>query len=178
VYASTNPEKQNLNEYICRTKLESNVKQEDMKVCDGQLSMEECTEAIFKMKLNKSLGIDGLTVEFYRTFWDSIECLIVFILNKSHEDNQLSFSQKTSILTILFKKDDPLKLDNYRPISLLNIYLQLLSYTLAHRFKKILPKLINEDQTGYINNRLIGFNIGQIQDIIDYSDIYKIEISC
>jgi hypothetical protein len=178
VYASTNPEKQNLNEYICRTKLESNVKQEDMKVCDLQLSMEECTEAIFKMKLNKSLGIDGLTVEFYRTFWDSIEYLIVFILNKSHEDNQLSFSKKTSILTILFKKDDPLKLDNYRPISLLNIYLQLLSYTLAHRFKKILPKLINEDQTGYINNRLIGFNIGQIQDIIDYSDIYKIEISC
>jgi hypothetical protein len=65
VYASTNAEKQNLNEYICRTKLESNVKQEDMKVCDGQLSMEECTEAIFKMKLNTSLGIDGLTVEFF-----------------------------------------------------------------------------------------------------------------
>jgi hypothetical protein len=39
-----------------------------MKVCDGQLSVEECTEAIFKVKLNKSPGIDGLTVEFYRTF--------------------------------------------------------------------------------------------------------------
>ena len=46
--------------------------QEDMNVCDGQLSMEECTEAIPKVKLNKSLGIDGLTIEFYRTFWDSI----------------------------------------------------------------------------------------------------------
>ena len=39
-----------------------------MNVCDGQLSVEECTEAILKMKLNKSPGIDGLTVEFYRTF--------------------------------------------------------------------------------------------------------------
>jgi hypothetical protein len=46
--------------------------QEDMNVCDGQLSMEECTEAISKMKLNKSPGIDGLTVEFYRTFSDNI----------------------------------------------------------------------------------------------------------
>jgi hypothetical protein len=54
--------------YIYRTKLESKVNQEDMNVCDGQLSVEECTEAIFKMKLNKSPGIDGLTVEFYRTF--------------------------------------------------------------------------------------------------------------
>jgi hypothetical protein len=52
-----------------------------LNVCDGQLSVEECTEAIFKMKLNKSPGIDGLTVEFYRTFWESIKYLIVFIFN-------------------------------------------------------------------------------------------------
>ena len=101
---STNPDKQNLNDYIYRTKLESKVKQEDMNVCDGQLSVEECTEAIFKMKLNKSPGIDGLTVECYRTFWESIKYLIVFILHMCHEDRQLSFSQRTSVLTLLFKK--------------------------------------------------------------------------
>ena len=97
-----------------------------MNVCDGQLSVEECTEAIFKMKLNKSPGIDGLTVEFNRSFWESITYLIVFILNKCHEDRQLPFSQRTSVLTLLFKKDNPLKLDNYRPISLLNVDLKLL----------------------------------------------------
>jgi hypothetical protein len=31
------------------------------------------------------------------------------------------------------------------------------------------------DQTGYVKNRFIGFNLRQIQDIIDYADIYKIE---
>ena len=62
-----------------------------------------------------------------------------------------------------------------RPISLLNVDLKLLSYTLAQRLKKILSKLINEYQTGYIKNRFIGFNLRQIQNIIDYSNIYKIE---
>jgi hypothetical protein len=138
-------------------------------------AVEEYTEAIIKMMLNKSPGIDGLTLEFYSTFWESIKYLIVFILNKCHKDNQLSFSQRTSVLTLLSKKDDPLKLDKCRPISLLNVDLKLLSYTLAQRLKKILPKLINEDQTGYIKNRFIGFNLRQIQDIIDYSNIYKIE---
>ena len=44
--------------YIYRTQLESKVNQEDLIVCDGQLSVDECTEAIFRMKLNKSPGID------------------------------------------------------------------------------------------------------------------------
>ena len=76
---------------------------------------------------------------------------------------------------VLFKKDDTLKLVNNRPISVLNVDLKLLSYTLAQRLKNILPKLINEDQTGYIKNRFICFNLRQIQDIIDYSNICKIE---
>jgi hypothetical protein len=46
----------------------------------------------------------------------------------------------------------------------LNVDLKLLSYTLVQRLKKILPKLINEDQTGYIKNRFIGFNLRQIQE--------------
>ena len=66
-------------------------------------------------------------------------------------------------------------MDNFRPISLLNVDLKILSHVLAQRFKKILSKLINEDQTGYIKTRFVGFNLRQIQDIIDYADIYKIE---
>jgi hypothetical protein len=66
-------------------------------------------------------------------------------------------------------------LDNFRPISLLNVDLKILSHVLAQRLKRILSKLINEDQTGYAKNRFIGFNLRQIQDIIDYADIYKIE---
>ena len=68
-----------------------------------------------------------------------------------------------------------MSLDNYRPISLLNIDMKLLSYALAQRLKKILPKFIKEDQTGYVKNIFIGFNLRQIQDIIDFTDLYKIE---
>jgi hypothetical protein len=59
-------------------------------------------------------------------------------------------------MSLLFKKGDPLLLDNFRPISLLNVDLKILSHVLVQRLKKILSKLINEDQTGYIKNRFIG----------------------
>ena len=85
------------------------------------------------------------------------------------------FSQWTSVLSLLFKKGDPLVLDNYRPICLLNIDLKLLSYVLAQRLKKVWEKIVNNDQTGYIRNRFNGFNHRQIQDLIDFDESYNIE---
>ena len=61
-------------------------------------------------------------------------------------------------------------LDNYRPITLLNVDAKIIAYSLAQRIKKVLPKIIHGDQNGYIKNRYIGYNIRQIQDIIDFAE--------
>ena len=34
--------------------------------CEGEITIEECKNDIFKMKLNKAPGLDGLSVEFYK----------------------------------------------------------------------------------------------------------------
>ena len=46
------------------------------------------------MKLDKSPGLDGLTVEFYLTFWDKIKCSLVDVLNKSQDEKLLTYSQR------------------------------------------------------------------------------------
>ena len=73
------------------------------------------------------------------------------------------------------KKNYPLSLDNCRIITLLNIDTKIISYTFAQRIKPLLHKIINSDQNGYIKNRYIGFNIRQIQDIIEYADKFNVE---
>jgi hypothetical protein len=45
----------------------------------------------------------------------------------------------------------------------LNVHLKLISHVLAQRLKKVLPKIINVNQTGYVKNRFIGFNLRQIK---------------
>jgi hypothetical protein len=73
------------------------------------------------------------------------------------------------------KGNYPLSLDNCRPISLLNIDTNTIAYNIAQRIKPLLHKIINSDQNGDINNRYIGFNIRQIQDIIDYADTFIVD---
>ena len=102
------------------------------------------------MKLNKSPGLDGLTVEFYRQFWNNLKNIMVKVFNNNYEKKELTNSQKKGAISLIYKKDDPLSLNNYRPITLLNIDTKLLAYVLAQRLKKVLPSIISLDQTGYV----------------------------
>ena len=53
--------------------------------------------------------------------------------------------------------------------SLLNTDYKILTKTLSNRLQKVLPKLVNEDQVGYIRGRYIGQNIRIIKDIMTYT---------
>ena len=87
----------------------------------------------------------------------------------------MTTSQKLGLISLIYKKNDPLLISNYRPITLLNVDTKILAYSLAQRIKNILPKIIKDDQNGYVKNRYIGYNIRQIQDIIDYAENFTID---
>ena len=38
--------------------------------CGGKVTIEECTSVLNSFKENKSPGNDGLTIEFYKFFWN------------------------------------------------------------------------------------------------------------
>jgi hypothetical protein len=48
----------------------------------GKITVTECSDAVNEMKLNKSPGLDGLSVEFYRTFWDKLKYFLIKTYNK------------------------------------------------------------------------------------------------
>ncbi len=72
---------------------------------------------------------------------------------------------------MLPKKDKSCHLlKNWRPISLLNTDYKIIAKLLANRLKTVLPRLINNDQTGYLKNRYIGENIRLLQDISFFTE--------
>ena len=65
------------------------------------------------------------------------------------------------------KKTDKRFIKNWRPISLLNTDLKMISKALATRLKDILPHLISSNQTAYVKNRYVSESGRLIYDVIE-----------
>ena len=79
---------------------------------------------------------------------------------------------KSGIVNFIPKEGKALKyLKNWTPLSLLNTDYKILTKTISNRLQSVLPKLINEDQVGYIKGRYIGQNIRIIKDIMTHTEI-------
>ena len=125
-------------------------------LCEGLITAEECLAALKTFQPNKTPGTDGLTAEFYLRFWTYISAPLIDCLNNSALLGELSISHRQGIIFLIPKKNkDPLLLKNWRPISLLNTDYKLATKCIAKRLEKVLPYLIDGDQTGYIKGRLL-----------------------
>ncbi len=141
-------------------------------ICEGLITEKECVECLREMKRGKSPGSDGFTVEFYQFFWQHIKDLVVESINYGYNNGELSVDQKRGIITLIPKKGKiRTLLKNWRPISLLNTDYKILTKCLALRLHKVLPSIIDLDQTGFLKGRYIGENIRTVADIIEYTSI-------
>ncbi|CAM5115494.1 unnamed protein product, partial [Natator depressus] len=85
------------------------------------LTLTEFSEALRRMPTNKSPGMDGLTVEFYRAFWDILGPDLATVWAESLQGGVLPLSCRRAVLALLPKKGDPRDLRNWCPVSLLSM---------------------------------------------------------
>ncbi len=177
LYKSSNPKSQDVEQYVTQTLNMKVLNDEDRDKCEGQIQKKECEMVMKHMKKNKSPGLDGIPLEFYQTFWDIINDILLDVYNESFITGELPYSQRTSVLSLIFKKGDRLLLKNFRPISLATTDYKIMAFVLANRLQKVLDKIISTSQAGYVKKRFIGCNIRLIEDLLDYSDNLNDEAS-
>ena len=131
---------------------------------------------VLKSMLNdKSPSNDGLTKEFYEVFWDDLKTPLISSFKSAFFKGELSNSQKQAVIKLIDKKDkDKRLIQNWRPISLLNIDLKILSKALANRIKTYLPFLISSNQTAYVEGRFISEGGRLFSDILRVTDFLNI----
>ena len=132
---------QNVNEIsICNLLSDLSVpslSEEQKNTCEGFLTETEIFDSLISFENNKSPGNDGFTKEFYITFWEDIKEIFLNSLQESKRIKELCTSQRQAIIKLLEKPNkDKRFVANWRPISLLNFDLKIISKALANRLKK------------------------------------------
>ena len=145
------------------------ISEESQQICDKTIDFDEVCKAVDALANNKSPGMDGIPVEFYKKFWNQIGEYVYGSFIQAFDKGELSDSQRKGVINLIPKKDKDLtNLKSWRPLSILNTDYKIIAKVLSNRLKTGLMDIINPDQIGYMQNRYCGENVNLIADVIDY----------
>lgn len=131
---------------------------------------------ISSLKNNKSPGTDGYINEFYKTFKDLLSPLLLKAYRDALEPRIMAPSCNEATIVVIHKEGkDPTECQSYRPISLLNGDLRILTAVLARRVNQIITQIIHPDQKGFITGRYYRDNVRRLLNIISHQQDRKLE---
>ena len=138
---------------------------------NGRISLAELTAALEASARGSAPGLDGLTYEFFREFWDLLGPALAAMLDETFSDPEaaLPASLTEGRITLLHKqgKDKTLP-DSYRPITLLNVDYKLTARVIARRLGPALNTVVDPTQTAFLPDRWIGDNVSAHLEEMNY----------
>lgn len=155
----------------------TSLNQEQKHEITKEITKEDIKTSMKKAQNGKTPGKDGLPYEFYK-LWTKQNIDIIEILQEVYLDIQnhgtFSTNFSTGVMSLLYKKKDKRKIENYRPITLLNTDYKIMTRIIASRLGKIAPTLIHPDQAGFIPGRNLYNHTRLTSLMIDYCETVEI----
>ena len=131
-----------------------------------EFTEQEIEETIFNMASNKAPRPDSFTIEFFKACWPIIKADLLNLVRNFHRTKKVLPAINATFLTLIPKSDQADSPDKFRPIALCNVLYKILSKLMASRLKSVLPSIISQEQTGYVEGRQITDSIILTQEVL------------
>ena len=111
--------------------------------------------AISHMEHNKAPGPDGFPAEFYQVFWELIKRDLMDLFVDFHQGRLSIFSLNFDVITLIPKKCNALKIQEYHPICLLNASFKIFTKVATNRIGAVAENVVRRTQTAFMPGRNI-----------------------
>lgn len=115
----------------------------DLDFLELPFSKKEIDEVVKNLPTDKSPGPDGFNTNFIKKCWNIIAPEFYELLSAFFEGDVCLQSINASYVTLVPKKESPVVPADFRPISLLNCSIKLITKILANRLQSIIRSLIS-----------------------------------
>lgn len=144
-------------EDVCQV-VQGRLNEEQKQWCNGKFTHEEVKEALDQMHPLKAPGPDGLPALFFQKYWqivgNEVLSLVLSILNDGKSPECIN----KTFIALIPKCKSPNSPKQFRPISLCNVVMKIVTKTIANRLKPFLPEIIDEEQSAFVHGRMITDN--------------------
>lgn len=113
-------------------------------------------------------GPDGIPYSIIKLTWNFFGPILLDSWNYANLTGNLTHSHEDSYLKLLPKEGKDLKLlKNWRPITLSNCDIKIITKTLSNKLSKNLNNVISQSQTAYMKERQITDNLHILQYAVE-----------
>lgn len=139
---------------------------EDNRLMEQLPDEAEVRETVYDLNTNNASGPDGITGAFYQSCRKIIgEDITRLVRDLLCGQEMTKFITHTS-LVLVPKKEIMKSFTDFTPISLSSFIDKIISKVIYWRISLVLPKIISQNQSGFIKDRNIPENVLLLQEII------------
>lgn len=135
--------------------LSSLLELQDLKGIADAFTPNEIEQTIKSLPNDHASGPNGFNGMFIKKYWQIIKQDFLRLFNEFTIGNLDLTSISNSFIALIPKKDNLASVNDYRPISLLNHTFKCIIKILSTRLQIYMPRLIHENQYGFIKGRTV-----------------------
>ncbi|GLU02749.1 hypothetical protein SLE2022_199870 [Rubroshorea leprosula] len=143
------------------------ISQSDNELLTATFSEQEIKEAIWNCDPSKAPGPDGFNFRFIMSMWEVIKDDIISFVREFQQHGRLVRGSNASFIVLIPKTDNPQAIEEFRPISLIGVTYKIIAKLLANRLRKVLPKVIGDQQMAFIEGRMLVEGAVIANEILD-----------
>ena len=142
----------------------------ELNIACGLFNLSELSAIITKLKRNKATGPDDIPIEFFKWLHDDNRQKVLNLINFWWDQSIFPVEKLKAHIASIYKKGDPKKQENYRPISLLNSIYKLYAGMIQIRLADGIDGHLQQTQYGFRKARSTSTPLACVRRLLEKAE--------